>query len=444
VNITDNRWTTNLAGTVVGGNLVLTLNRDNLFRDVSTDSNTQAVGEALDQISDNGPTGDMLKVLSELDAMATAKEIDDSIKTFHGDVSSGVLDGSRVVSNQFLGGVGNRLGFVRSGLMDAGIQFGAPRTTAERGVATGDLFKCTGIWVEAVGSHSKQGSRGGIEGFQANAMGTVIGFDKLIEKHIRMGFAGGYGFADVKSKTPGRPTTGINSWQAAVYASYDSIDLAGAEEKNRQGSRGGVRDPRQNSWYADGIIAFTQNNYDSRREIYIPGDDRVAKADHYGQQYSSRLEMGYTFLIDRLKALAVTPFTSLEYGLLYMNQYKENGADALNLNVNGKAFNLLEQGIGLKLAYSIISKKFGTFIPSIKGAWRYAYLSDRFETASTFEGGGPLFRCYGANPARNSALIGAELAFLNKGNMTLTGNWDMELKDQYVSNTYYGTARFDF
>ena len=41
-------------------------------------------------------------------------------------------------------------------------------------------------------------------------------------------------------------------------------------------------------------------------------------------------------------------------------------------------------------------------------------------------------------------LFGAELAFLNKGNMTVTGNWDIELKDQFMSNTYYGTARYDF
>jgi len=41
-------------------------------------------------------------------------------------------------------------------------------------------------------------------------------------------------------------------------------------------------------------------------------------------------------------------------------------------------------------------------------------------------------------------LFGGELAFLNKGNMTLTGNWDMEVKDEFLSNTYYGTARFDF
>jgi len=39
---------------------------------------------------------------------------------------------------------------------------------------------------------------------------------------------------------------------------------------------------------------------------------------------------------------------------------------------------------------------------------------------------------------------GEELAFLNKGNMTAPGNWDIELKDKFMSNTYYGTVRYDF
>ena len=40
--------------------------------------------------------------------------------------------------------------------------------------------------------------------------------------------------------------------------------------------------------------------------------------------------------------------------------------------------------------------------------------------------------------------VNARLAFLNKGNVTVTGNWDIELKDQFMSNTYYGTVRYDF
>jgi outer membrane autotransporter protein len=193
------------------------------------------------------------------------------------------------------------------------------------------------------------------------------------------------------------------------------------------------------------MVAFTQNNYDSRREIWLtPTTKRVAKADHYGQQYSTNLEGGYTFTFEETEALEVTPFASLGYNFLYMNDYKEKGADALNLNVDGEGFHQLVQSLGTKLAYPIVSEKAGTFIPSVKAAWLYDYIGDRFETNASFQGGGTSFETKGAKPAKNGMLFGAELAFLNKGNMTVTGNWDILLKDQFMSNTYYGTVRYDF
>jgi outer membrane autotransporter protein len=206
-----------------------------------------------------------------------------------------------------------------------------------------------------------------------------------------------------------------------------------------------VRNQGDDFWYVDGVMAVTQNNYDSRREIWLmPTNKRVAKADHYGQQYSTDFEAGYTITFEKTKKLEVTPFAGLGYNYLYMNKYKEKGANALNLSVSGEGFHQLEQSLGMKLAYPIVNKKVGTFIPSAKAAWLYDYMGDRFETTASFAGGGPSFNTQGAKPAKNGMLFGAELAFLNKGNMTLTGNWDIELKDQFMSNTYYGTVRYDF
>jgi len=255
--------------------------------------------------------------------------------------------------------------------------------------------------------------------------------------------AAGYGYADVDSKAAGSPGTNIDSWQAVLYGSYDSMDLCKSRELGKN-SRVAVRNQGEDLWYVDGMFAFTQNNYDSRREVYLPGDTRIAKADHHGQQYSTKFEGGYTFVFEKTKELEITPFTSLAYNYLYMNKYSEDGAGALNLNVEGEGFNQLEQALGMKFAYPIVSKKAGTFIPSARAAWIYDYMSDRFETTASFAGGGPSFDSKGAKPARNGCLVGGELAFLNKGNMTLTANYDLELRDEYASNTYYGTARFDF
>ena len=193
------------------------------------------------------------------------------------------------------------------------------------------------------------------------------------------------------------------------------------------------------------MASFTQNNYDSRREIWVtPTSGRIAKAEHYGQQYSTNFEVGYKFVFEETKNLEVTPFAGLGYNYLYMNKYKEKGADSLDLTVQGEGFHQLEQSLGTKLAYPIVAKKVGTFIPSVKAAWLYDYMGDRFQTTASFAGGGASFDTIGAKPAKNGMLFGAELAFLNKGNMTVTGNWDIEVKDQFMSNTYYGTVRYDF
>jgi len=414
-------------GAVVAGDLILTANVASTFATIpGASGNAQAVGAVLDQLWEEGPTGDMLDVLTTLNGLSD-EQVDNAMESMHPDVSSGTMAGSRALTNQFLGSVSNRLGYFRSGL-------------AQQGIATGDTYQGGGFWMQGLGNHAKQGERDGIEGYQVNAFATSIGVDTLVDNHTRLGLSAGYGLADVNSKTAGRPGTNIDSWQGTIYGSYDSLDLC---KKPTRGPKGGIRNPGQNSWYVDGMLGFTQNNYDSTREIYLGTDTRVAKADHHGQQYSTKVEGGYTFVFQQTKDLEVTPFASLGYNYLYMNQYKENGADALNLNVQGDGFHALEQALGTKFAYPVVTKD-GTFIPSFKAAWLIDYIGDRYETTASFAGGGSSFQTYGADPAKNGFLLGTELGYLNKKNMTLTANWDWEMKEEYQSFTYYVTARFDF
>lgn len=397
----------------------------------TSSANANAAGAALAAADTAGATGDMATVLSTLQAATSSQAISDAIETMTPDVSSGSAEASRAMTNQGFSMISNRLGGTRSG-------------AAATGVSSGDMSNGVGVWIQGLGSHMKQGERKGIEGYSANMWGTTIGADKLIDRHWRAGLAGGYGWSRVHSKQPGTPSDDINSWQATLYGSYDSLDLCEARAKGKN-SREAVRNQGENLWYVDGMLAFTQNDYDSRREIWLtPTTRRLAKADHYSQQYSTKFEAGYKFFFEETKDLEITPFAGLGYNFLYMNDYKEKGADALNLNVDGEGFHQLEQSLGTKLAYPIVVEKTGTFVPSVKAAWLYDYIGDRFVTNASFQGGGTSFETKGAKPAKNGMLFGAELAFLNKGNVTLTGNWDILLKDQFMSNTYYGTVRYDF
>ncbi|MBI4711654.1 MAG: autotransporter outer membrane beta-barrel domain-containing protein, partial [Candidatus Omnitrophica bacterium] len=423
-------WQFSVVGAGVDDLQILASRVGGAYNAAATNGNATAVGTVLDEIAGAGATGDMATVLGELD-LASSDQVGNAMDTMSPDVSSGAAEASRAITAQGFTMISNRLGGARSGGF------------VGSGVSSGEMMNGVGVWLQGLGSHMKQDERKGIEGYKANIFGTSLGADKLIDKHFRAGLAGSYGWARVKSKTPGSPSDDINSYQATVYGSYDSLDLCEARKLGKN-SREAVRNQGDDFWYVDGMAAFTQNNYDSRREIWLPGSKRVAKADHYGQQYSTNFETGYTFTFEETKKLEVTPFASLGYNFLYMNKYKERGANALNLTVDGEGFHQLEQALGTKLAYPMVAEKMGTFIPSVKAAWLYDYIGDRFETTASFAGGGPSFNTRGAKPAKNGMLFGAELAFLNKGNMTLTGNWDMELKDQFMSNTYYGTARYDF
>ncbi len=416
--------------TGTGSDLILKASRvGGGFAGDATNSNAEAVGLVLDAITN--PTVDMSAVLNLLEGSSGA-HVAAALDTMYPDVSAGLLEVSRALARQSFSMLSNRMGGARS----AGFR--------NTGVSAGEILNGVGVWAQELGSHMRQDERKGIRGYKANLFGTTIGVDKLIDRHVRMGLAGSYGWARVNSKQPGSPSHDMDAFQAAVYGSFDSLNLCEARKLGKN-SREAVRNQGDDFWYVDGMLAFTQNNYDSRREIWLtPANKRVAKADHYGQQYSTNFETGYTFTFEKTKNLEVTPFASLGYNFLYMNKYKEKGAGALNLTVDGEGYHQLEQGLGMKLAYPVVSKKMGTFIPSIKAAWLYDYIGDRFQTTASFAGGGLSFDTIGAKPAKNGMIFGAELAFLNKGNVTLTGNWDCEVKDQFLSNTYYGTARYDF
>jgi len=417
------------SGSGSSGDLIITATRAHPYNTLASTANAGAVGMTLEEIGAKA-TGDMLTVLNTLDIMTSATQVSSSLESMHPDMSSGAAQGARAIANQFFSSVSSRIGYARSGL-------------TEMGISTGDMFHGTGVWFQGLGSHAKQGTRKGIAGYQYNTFGTTFGGDKIFGDHVRLGLAGGYGYADVNGKTMGRPRDSINSFQGILYGSYDSLSL-GAARKEGKYSEEAVRTQGQNLWYVDGMFGFTQNNYDSRREIYLGDMTRVANATHYAQQYATMLETGYTFVFKKTKALQITPFASLTHSYLYMNRYSENGAEALNLTVDGKGYNELEQGLGLKLAYPLLSKKYGTFIPTVRGAWLYDYMGERYETTSSFTWGGPSFVTTGARPAQDGALLGASIIFLNRGNLTLTGNYDWELRDEFASHTYYGTVRADF
>lgn len=425
--VTDNsaffNFTAAENGTV---DLVLTANSNAAA--VAQTGNASNVLAAVDSAVVGGASGDFTTAINSLYAISGLQAASDAVETLDPDATGGNVEGTQAITDQFMGGVSNRLGFARSAL-------------GQTGVSTGDMFQGSGFWLQGLGSHGDQDARKGSAGYAYDAFGVALGADKLVSDHLRVGLAAGYGRTGIDSKALGNAQTDVNSWSGSIYTSYDSTVMG----RDAEGGPKESISPEDDSFYVDTIAAFTYHDYDSSRNIALGALNRTAEADFGGQQYSFKAETGYTIRTEATRALETTPFLSLGYSYLHMNSYSEKGAGALNLTVDGEGYHALDQALGMRFAYPMVCNKTGiTFIPAVKAAWLYDYIGDRVETKSTFAGGGSSFTTKGAEPAQSGFLVGAELALVNVGNLTLTANWDMELRDEYLSNTYGGTARFEF
>ncbi len=397
--VTDNSAVLNFAAAASSGDLILTASRSGTaYNDLASGGNAAAAGAALESAGADDPTGDMLTFLNTIDLL-TAAEIETAMDTMGPDMSAGTLAGSLNALNQSLGTVTHHLSNVRSG------------------VATGSGIEEGSIWAKGFGNFADQGTRNGIRGYESYTYGAALGFDMLADTNVTLGISGGYAYTKVDPKAANLNNADINSSQGTLYGSYD----------------GGP-------WYFDGAFAFAWNTYESSRRIVFGTTSRISKADYDGQQYSVYGGAGYTIENDGLE---ITPVISLQYTRLHLDDYTETGAGSLSLRVSDQDYDVLESGIGAKIAYPLTNDEI-IFIPEIHGMWYYDYMDEKAQQTSRFNGGGASFATNGADPAQSSWDVGSQLTFITTTDISLILGYDLELKDDFYGHSGAVTVKYDF
>ena len=200
-------------------------------------------------------------------------------------------------------------------------------------------------------------------------------------------------------------------------------------------------------WNLESILSFAYNTYKGGRKISFGTINRDADSSYNGQQYGIYLGGGYEIPgnVIPIPNLKVTPLMSLRYVHLHLGEYTETGADSLNLRVDSEGYDLLQSGLGLQLAYPIkLKKNRGTLTPKVHGAWRYDFIGDKQETTSTFTGGGASFKTEGCKPAQHSLNSGCELRFDGPHGLSVAGNYDLELKEDFYGHSASITLGLEF
>lgn len=373
------------------------------YNSVLTTSNGKSIGTVLDAIGNTSNAG-ISALQARLDATTTVAQANQVLAE-----TTPMIQATSVMSSN---AVQKALDVVsaRGADLRAGID-----NSYHSGMAAGNGVADKGIWAQGFGTHGSQDTRSGVTGYDVDTYGGAVGADTMVGAHTRAGLSLSYANTQVDANAGVSQKTDIDTYQANLYGFHD-----------------------MGQWYADGLLGFAWQNYNSDRVI---GGVGTANGDYDGQTYTARANAGYRLNVGH--GFQVIPNAGLTYIDNEIDGYTETGAGGASLTVRDYNSQALFGRIGADLAKDFTSN--GMVIrPSVRAAYLYDFIGDQADTTALFTGGGAAFRVQDADPARNSFDLGASLNLVSTGNITLSADYDYLTKSDYSSHSGMLRARYGF
>jgi len=380
---------------LIGQDMTITAakNSGEMMAEMGLSENAVAVNTIVDQAFSSDPN-----MMNGFNGITEMPVLNAALKSLAPTVDGGAVVGSVSAGTAATQTVSTRLASLRTGI------------PAGQGLASGDaLAGDRNFWMQGFGTFADQKERQGFDGFDALTAGYAFGVDKPFGKNLTGGLSFSYAATTVNSDSSANKTL-IDSYQATGYGSY-----------------------KFGHNFLDGMVSVAYNNYDGVRNISVGGVEEKAKADYWGIQSSIKAELGREIRFDN--GVTMTPSVSLQYNHLSINNYTETEADTANLNVDNQKYDSLFLTLKSKFSRSFDIKA-GTMAPEVHIGYMYEALDEKVLTTSTFTGGGGSFKTTGFDPANHSLLAGVGFSFLHNNNYGVTGIYDMERKQDYISHSF--------
>ncbi len=370
--------------------------------DVVKGNTAKIVAGIMDTVSSSA-TGELLAVQSAIGQAQTAggvQKVVDSLTPAIDGAGTASIGVAVETGNQ----VSNRLASLRQG-------YGT-------GVATGDPLSSSHMWVQGLGSTSKQDDKDGHYGYDAKSGGVSAGMDTdTLINGVTTGIAATYAKSKVDSNSTSGASTDIDTYAATIYASrvFDS------------------------GFFLNGQLGAGFNQYDMSRNVVGVG---TAKGDTDGWQGTAKIEAGRDLAMG---AITVTPLASVQYTYLDMDKYTETGVGNAGLTVTPDAMSTIDAALGLKLAYAIALADGGSLIPSVHAKYIHRMGDRELASTSSFLGAsGTAFNTTGVEGDDASINLGAGLLLTTVGGTDLSLNYDADIRDSLTGHTGQVKARWAF
>lgn len=323
---------------------------------------------------------------------STAQELDELGKRLSPDVSRGGVDAALAGQGASSSAIDTRMTGLRSGL------------------SSGDEVAENGVWMQVLNSNMDQDSRGGVEGYSANASGVAVGIDGRLASGATLGFA--YSYVNANSTSDIGYKTDVQGNALSLYGSWE-----------------------KGNWFTQGSVSYGRNDNDSRRNVA----GTLAKGNFDSDVLSINTLVGYGLRFS--DQLLIEPRVAARYSKVQVGGYTERGSSAALRN-SDQRFETGEIGAGLRVA-SEAPLLGGTLTPELTLMTYHNLIGDRISQTSAFAQGGSSFVVTGAKSARDSyeGSVGVSYAI---SALTLGTSYTYQGRSGYDAETLMFKARYAF
>ncbi|MBL6664761.1 MAG: autotransporter domain-containing protein [Rickettsiales bacterium] len=220
------------------------------------------------------------------------------------------------------------------------------------------------LWIKPMAYNINQAKVGDDEAYATNAIGFVVGFDKALDDEFMVGMAANYLRSNIKSK---------DDLKQNIFSTL------GVEIYSRK---------KWQDYFWDNLVALGINILSQSRALKSVGLDATSR--YFSQSYLLKSVVGKNYKLNH--NFDLTPTLGLNYNLVHLPKYRENGGEELNLEVDEVEASYVKSEMGLSLNFnSKLPKefyksdlKFTHFLAFVKASYGYLIKADKPEVKANF------------------------------------------------------------
>jgi len=249
-------------------------------------------------------------------------------------------------------------------------------------------------WVQGSGMFSEGGmSLAPGEDFESGTF--MVGADYAVTENVGVGMFASYGEGWGDYKNGGK----INL-ERVLFGGTATVDIG--------------------NFYMNGAVGVGKVDYSIRRPIQFAGMNRKARSNPDGTEFFTMLGTGYDF---RKGGWTFGPQASIQYSKIAMDDFRERGANSLDLAMRDADAQSLRSYLGARIAYTVKVTDNVAVIPELRAFWQHEFLDGETMNSNLDGGNGPGFAYTGEEQEKDSMYLGAGLG--------------VQVGENFYTNLYY-------